>query len=686
MNPFIRVMQGSLAKIKKLNSHTSGVVNQPISDEEKAIEQAIKLDLEQEDTERALGVDLGNMTALGGVIDASQYAYRGDIHTDQLATHIEEVVEWINFKASDIEPLGGSDFRFNDRQRYWLELLRIPYKRQILRAPQVFFETLRLYTSLAIAVDEYLIRNKSSLNQLRLELNSKQGYYDNILYTLECISEYYVSVRYLESSGLDVDFSMGLLDGHIGTKGVEAIKGLCVYYLSHISAPNDNTKQRLGLNDMGVYPFWWDSSGKLRTSYELKHRGLFLLKSLAPRSKIKLFQDEDIKLITVKLYFQTVDNLLQQRDNFKQQATRDYLGLLSKKLADADQQRYLIVNKDAKDREVLTPLFKLIESCVRQACGSRSTALQSATIEKAKQAISNALGAEGLGYIESTIESYERSDWLRQLNLDAWKQDLKRIKNTLNRDNIAEKVHAANGVISAWADTGSINQIYHGLAQIFAKHHPVTALFYYYKYSLSSGVQADGGLDKSSKKILHSALKTNKQRGLFQDLLHYNYGNDHEAFKAIHDICLAPRHKIRISSSKQKKIKEQHDESRQALVDFLGQSADLGQNREHKAEHPSGESLNDIFADKQAEQPAKLDRLHVKVLQLLMNNDNALSRGELDNFARQYKVFPSALIERINQFFYDHYSIHLIQRRQGIYSLSHMHLSTVKELVNANTH
>jgi len=134
----------------------------------------------------------------------------------------------------------------NSDQTYWLDRLFIPYKRQILSIEQCEDETIRLFLDLVEETDKYLRENKKkSLIQLLEHLDKVGGYYDNILYTLECIAEGEIGNFYKKYYIYNSEFSYKLLKEHIGEDFVLYIKTYLEERTQKIAPPNESTLQIL---------------------------------------------------------------------------------------------------------------------------------------------------------------------------------------------------------------------------------------------------------------------------------------------------------------------------------------------------------------------------------------------------------------------------------------------------------
>ena len=600
-----------------------------------------------------------------GQIDAADYADRGNLFGVGTGS------DSISFETTQIEALKPG-FSFNLDQSRWIQLLVLPYQRKILQTPQVLFETIHFYADLAVMIDGYLTAQHRSLSQLRHQLNQTDNHYNNILYTLECIAEYYVGLHYCQRQRLEIDFSWELLKKHLGSTVVKMIKDWSLDRQKQINPPDNDTKTKLGLNDRGLYPFWWDESGEFRTKNQIKGRHLFLLTSLTRRSTGRLFQRQRVKTATIKIYLASVDQLL--RSPLKQ---TPFLVELAKKLTEADNQHYLVVEKTEAESRVLGGIFALVEDCVRLACGYRTTKATT----KARWLVADHLGDNLLHQLEDHLAQYQTSSLLYQLNPNNKNQEMKELKKIIKQNQLQDALKKVNQIIANWQDSDFLREIYCQLAQIFAPISPFTALFYYYKYQQApTNLPLNERLADSTRDQVIKLLTSSSQRRRYNLLLQSNQ-NDKQVIKSLVAIF---QKKVTINPVKQRQIQADHSRSSQILIEFMSPELNPPVEKIDPNQAQKDESLADIFADDEPQQLVKFNNQQIQLIKLFLINNNLLKRDQLLDFSRRQQILPQALVEKINQISYDNYGSQLINQQGTHYRLNRHLLTRIKELIQSS--
>jgi hypothetical protein len=132
--------------------------------------------------------------------------------------------------------------QLNKDQIYWVDRLVIPYKRSVLNNEQCEDETIKLYMDLLIIVDQYLrTYNNSNINELITRANASSSYYNNILYTLECIAEFEVTNFYKNENSTQSEFSFQILQEHSSKELVTYIRKYLSERSKLITLPSPQT-------------------------------------------------------------------------------------------------------------------------------------------------------------------------------------------------------------------------------------------------------------------------------------------------------------------------------------------------------------------------------------------------------------------------------------------------------------
>ena len=628
----------------------------------------------------------------GDVIEANQYADKGEL--ENLGLTITSTVDAgpsldtgvlvrrlhgdrVGFDITRVEALAPEGFKFSNQQRLWIGELVIPGERQRLRVPQILFETIRLYADLAIEVDSHLKSQGSDLAKLWARLSREGGYYDNLLYTLECLAEHYIVFHYDNKPiGNDANFSFGLLQERVGEAGILAVKGAIGRHLHQLPPVSPDTIEGLGLNDRGLKPVWWDKTGELRQVNKPAGRWLHLLNSLGHRSNVKFLDDEQMKFATVKIYFCVVQSLL-KADAIEGVSQPKYLADLADGLKSADQSPHPAFNLYSEyDTEILTSIFKLVENAVRRSYYHR---LGPQTL-KAEKSLRQILGQQWFDQTKVLIKQHRLAELPKLPWSNSWKPALQRLEEVTTADNFRERLVEAKQLVKTWREADCRAEIYYGLSLIFAHHHPVAASFYFYKHSSSSAGQVKELTPQQRQQMFGS----NQRWQSFKSLMEQKISMDETLWEAIKGLFPdTQRRQVVIDHSRQAEIRQQNDRTREVLEEYIGEvEEEVSSVVGSSVEMDSSESLSDIFETSESiGEGLVLDPNQLGVLRLFVDNNGSLTQQQLDSFARDRQIMPTSLMSQLNQLFIDHHDIDLIIRTGQVYQLDDAARSLIVHLI-----
>lgn len=169
----------------------------------------------------------------------------------------------------------------------WLRKLELPYERSIMSVAQVKDETLKLYEKLCNYLDKELRKKDSSLNKEIKRIYARGGYYDNILYTIYCISEGHVTKTYSGNYDFyDPEYSYEIIEYYFGRDFREKIYIKAQELEKGIAAPKGETLIHFNLTEDGLPRRWWDNDGRLRRDRDFNDKEVNILNATPRRSTV----------------------------------------------------------------------------------------------------------------------------------------------------------------------------------------------------------------------------------------------------------------------------------------------------------------------------------------------------------------------------------------------------------------
>ena len=219
-----------------------------------------------------------------------------------------DIIEVSNIKTSKIIKKKNEkvdDYKeesTRSRKSNWMRRLIIPYERSVMGVYQVKKETVKMFEELCDFIDWELRKDNSSLNKKIIEVAKKQGYYNNILYTIYCISESHVTKTY--SGDFDYynsDFSYDILDTHLGQNLKYKVFDRAKELEGNIKPPDQETLEYFKLTQNGLAIKWWDSDGELRKERDFLKEELNVLDATLSR-RTKVWAAYSVKKEIIVLY------------------------------------------------------------------------------------------------------------------------------------------------------------------------------------------------------------------------------------------------------------------------------------------------------------------------------------------------------------------------------------------------
>ena len=214
----------------------------------------------------------------------------------------------------------------------WIDKLSLPYERKVMEVTQIKRETLNFFNYLCDFLDNMLKNNNTSLNKLIRKIENGNNHYNNILYTIYCISEGHVTFFYSGTKKYyDPEFSYQVLKDHLGEDLKNHIYNKAIELEKYMSSPDNKTREYFKLpersnsqqNDNSVTDnlyssnnslhlnkpllssnlkfLWWDGTGEFREERKFTKRELNLLSIYSLRNT-KIWNYYNIRKQIVLLY------------------------------------------------------------------------------------------------------------------------------------------------------------------------------------------------------------------------------------------------------------------------------------------------------------------------------------------------------------------------------------------------
>lgn len=569
---------------------------------------------------------------------------------------------------------------FNKDALYWIDKLKIPYKRQILDVKQCEDEIIRLYVDLVKVVDTYLRKRGNKLENLIKEIDESEGYYSysNILYTIECVAEGEVEKFYRGDRGYDNSFSFELLQKNIDSNISSYIDKYLKDRLKDISPPNLDTIQQLGLSKNGLPYQWWDPEGIIREKLGISKSDYKWLQRLGRDTKF--LGISQCRTQTIKLYLHLINQLNKHYIDNKN-LNRNTLLIFRKSYLDDWKSRKTI-------SVFLRDVHKLAENTIRTEYRFNRLLNTNDSVSRIKEHIGEERTLWFLHEIEAFRSSIEKptKTTLRELadmNPCLWKTEIKKIKDTISKENVLKMYKLSKELIDRFAETERILETHYELAKIFSKYNKIIALFFFAKYHQIS--KTSQKTTKTLPSNIQNELFSNQQQvRLYSEITDRRY-TDRELLEKIKKLFIPKRRTVNIDKDKIKDISILHERTVQRLTKYL-EEEDTELKRKEITDDTSRDitKLEDVFSTEIPTGSVKesLNQLQLDLLRLFQQNNFYLDHDLILKFAQVNNLFANSLIDRINQIFYDRYKdTPLIEHNNG-YQIDKEYISIIKKINN----
>jgi CheY-like chemotaxis protein len=562
---------------------------------------------------------------------------------------------------------------FSEEQKNWIQKLQIPYKRHAFDSSQCEDEIISLYADIALFTNSYLKSKGNNLDSLVQKLVSDGGYYSNVLYTLECVSEGEVEMYYKGGFGYNNDFSYRLLKTHLGEEFVKELKRYLVERIRQIKPANQETITKLGLSANGMPYLWWDPSGNIRSTVGINREDYKWVSNI-PFRDTQFLKIEQCRLETIKLYLKCIHSLEEFLDNSSQsKATQNTL----------DKLFTHKINYGHSSYNLLEAFYKICENQVRKSY----PATRLLNIEKEIEYLEKKFGTEmsimifkKIANLSDTITPPD-ADTLSKLisnNPFIWRSEIKNLRKILTQDNYLEQYSGAKHIISRYKTLNTIDKLYYELGESFLKFNKIIALYFFYKYYLS--IKSEDNLIELPQKITKLLFNKTAEAKRFYNLIELDLPEE-KALEEIKEIFMPKRREIKIDEELVKDISKRHSKTVKKLEEFIGEAepeeiATVTQGADVPA---TTTPLSDLFVYDESKDELELDPVQIDLLRLFQQHRFRVPKSDLNLFAKKLNLFPNTLLSNINQNFYNVYEDQLLSEDGEYYLIDEYNISIINK-------
>jgi len=330
-----------------------------------------------------------------------------------------EIIEISNIRPNKIP----NHLKDNNPNENWVNKLNLPYERNIMRIAQIKEETLKFYINLCDFIDLELRKNKSSLIKEHRKIGTE--YYNNLLYTIYCISQEHVVSVYGYKDHYD-EYSYKILENHLGSNLREKVFNKAHEQEKQLSPPKAEVREYFNLTSNGLKKKWWDMDGKFRGSHEFSKKELDILE-VTPYRNSKVWEIPMVRNHIINLYLEiwkVISDGLEMDIKWRKKIKRNLSKIIN------DQYKYYY---EYENGHILASLIKISENNIREILPNT----QILNIEKDKNNVIKYFPKEVVETISERLSEYknnisdtEMTGLLRAMlknNPNDWKLRVKRI-------------------------------------------------------------------------------------------------------------------------------------------------------------------------------------------------------------------------------------------------------------------
>lgn len=475
------------------------------------------------------------------------------VKKDYLKTNIDvEIIDVTDIKPITIPRINELE---NKHYNQWTKKLELPYERRIMTVGQVKDETIKFYEKLCDYLDDELRKNKSSINKEIKRLNARGGYYDNILYTIYCISEGHVTKAYSGNYNYyNPDYSYRILESNLGRDIRNKIFNKAQELEKNVAPPNDETLLRFNLTKSGLPRRWWDIDGKLRADIEFNKKEVNILNATPQRNTIiwNIYSARK-QIINLYLLLWECISIGLEKDIKWTKKKKDNL----KKIVNGESIYYA----DYENGDILASLIKILENAIREAVPNT----QILNVVNEQESIKKYLPNEVVIDINNRIIDFKNNVNLKEIegiliemiteNPDDWKTKVERI--------LIADVNTRANILINYRDDENFTKI---AKEIIKKIHDEDILLL-----ALYGIELKEKLSQKNNKLLENILHSANIHN-YKEILNTKKELSEELFEQLIELKDPIRKKIKLDMSKVEVTKKELNETVNIVKEYIGEN------------------------------------------------------------------------------------------------------------------
>lgn len=561
-----------------------------------------------------------------------------------------EIIEVSNIKPSTTSKKGEFSNIYKDN---WVKKLELPYERNIMEVEQVKEETLNLYEKLCNFIDEQLRNNKGSLNKEVRRIGAEGGYYNNILYTIYCISEGHVTKAY--SGGYnyyDPEYSYNLLEGHLGKDLKEKVFIKAQEFEKNISSPKEYTQIYFNLTKNGWPRKWWDKDGELRANREFSNKELNILNATPVRNTI-VWDIPSVNKQIIILYleiWQIISNGLDSNLKWKKKNKNTLQNIIDGK--------YMYF-ADYENGKILSSLIKISENTIREIMPNTQILNTSNEQDNIKK------------YLPKEIVD-DINNKLIRFKEDANDKDLKEILEDMIKKNPDDWKLKVEEILMCEADKGinilinyNKDEDFIKIAKDIIKKTDDENLLLLCLY----GIEMEEKLSQKNAKLLKDIIHPSNI-SIYENILKSKEVPSLELFTKLVELKNPIRKKVELDMDKVEASKKELNETVEIVKEYIGDEEDK--------EEPQKENVkNEVL---EVEHDGKVEFKYGEFLNLILDT-GTMEIEEGKKMAMDNGILLNAFISDVNRELYEYIQDQAVVIEDEYIKIDDFYIDMVKELV-----
>lgn len=558
-----------------------------------------------------------------------------------------EIIEISKIEPSKIikENESGNIFKGN-----WIKKLNIYYDRSIMKVYQVKEETLNLYENLCNFIDKELKSDSSSLNKEARRIEIDNGYYNNIFYTIYCISEGHVTKTYSGNySYHNQESSYRMLEEHLGNKLKDKVFNKAKELEENISFPNSETLKYFNLTKTGLPIEWWDKDGSLRLEREFNKDELNILR-VTPLRSTKVWELYKVKKEIIELYLKIWKTIL---NSFKKDLEwKDNNKDILEKIRNGGYEYF----SDYENGNILASLIKVSENEIREVMPNT----QILNLSKEKNNINKYLPSELVEDINNKTIEYKKNmtdENLKEILKDMLENDSSDWRLKVEEVLIEDDHKRIDKLIDYREDENFIRMAKEIIEK--TKDEKLLLLCLY-------GIGKEENLNQKNIKLLEYIIHSSNI-SVYKSIVQFKEVLSLELLDRLLELKKPIRKKIELDMDKVKDSKKELNETVDIIKEYIGD----------EEEDPKIDVVEEIIERKDDD---KLEFKYAEFLKLVLDK-GFINVEEGKKIAMDNGTLLNAFISDVNQKLYEYIQDQTIIIEGNYIKIDDFYVDMVKELV-----